>query len=67
MWFIRLRDFGAEKQLVLINLKDCLWSLLCGIKGPCSLFNLVCGLSPSAVSFTVLQIKVFFPKKLKGE
>ena len=34
--FIRLRVVGVEKQFVLINLNDCLWTSLCSMQGPCA-------------------------------
>ena len=65
LWFIRLTVVGVEKQFVLINLNDCLWTSLRSIQGPCLYYIFTCGLSPPAVSFTVLQIYSFFFEKIK--
>ena len=54
---IRLNVVVVKKEFVLNILTECfLWTLLCSMQGPCAYYVFICGLSPSAVSFTLFQI-----------
>jgi hypothetical protein len=60
--FVRLTVVAVEKQFVLINLSDGLLACYAPCKDQAPYYILICGLSQSAVSFTIFQTGSF-PKK----
>jgi len=60
--FIHLTVVAVDKQFVLTNLNDCLWTSLWGTQGPCAvLYFYLC------LYFTLYQIASFFKKIKQGK